>query len=227
VTFQYSKWAYKQEGNRLSTHPVSDRPTRNSFKLKEERFRLDVRGKLFIQRMVSLQHRVPREVVHASSLEVVQDGMNRTLETWPRAWFSGWQHCPWQEVETRWSLMSLLTQSSYDSMRLLGPTPAPPEAPRTGCPGLCPDSFWKSSRRRSYSHSEQPEDEGVTCENYLKWYPEVPSAQSITQSACYSALQLSGGLAWSDRPCHGSAPSKDVQMALLGSVCSVVLSFMA
>ena len=41
----------------------------NSFKLKEERFRLDLMKKLFPVRVVSPWHRLPREAVAAPSLE--------------------------------------------------------------------------------------------------------------------------------------------------------------
>ena len=40
---------YKKEGNQLLTRLDSDRKRENDFKLKEGRFRLDVRGKLFIE----------------------------------------------------------------------------------------------------------------------------------------------------------------------------------
>jgi len=47
--------------------------------------------------MVRQQHRLPREVVDAPSLEAL------------KARLHGWQLCPWQGVGTRWFLRSLTT----------------------------------------------------------------------------------------------------------------------
>ena len=49
AAFQYLKEDYKWEGNQLFTQIDSDRTRGNCFKLKEGRFRLDVRGKFFTE----------------------------------------------------------------------------------------------------------------------------------------------------------------------------------
>jgi len=49
VVFWYLKGAYRQEGNRL-TQSDSEMTEGNGFKLKEGRFRLDVRKEFFTQR---------------------------------------------------------------------------------------------------------------------------------------------------------------------------------
>ena len=57
----------------------------DSFKLEVGRFTLDVRNKLFIQRVVRHWNRLPREVVNALSLEVFKarvDGILGSLIYW-------------------------------------------------------------------------------------------------------------------------------------------------
>ena len=52
ASFQYLKEAYKQEGSQLFERVDNSRTRGNGFKLKEGRFRLDVRGTFFTVRVV-------------------------------------------------------------------------------------------------------------------------------------------------------------------------------
>ena len=89
VALQYLKEAYKQEETSFLNGKIhtSGRTRGNCVKLKEGRFRLDVQGIFFIQRVVSHWHRLSREAVDAPSLEVCKAGLNRALDslTWLRA----------------------------------------------------------------------------------------------------------------------------------------------
>ena len=52
AAFQYLKGAYRKDGEGLFIRECSDRMRGNSFKLKEGRFRLDVRKKFFTVKVV-------------------------------------------------------------------------------------------------------------------------------------------------------------------------------
>ena len=79
AAFQYLKGAYKQEGSKLFKRVDSSRTRGNSFKLKEGRIRLDVRGKFFTRRVVRCWNRLPREVADALSLEVFKARLDGAL----------------------------------------------------------------------------------------------------------------------------------------------------
>ena len=79
AAFQYLKGAYKQEGNQLFERVDNCRTRGNGFKLREGRFRLDVRGEFFTERVVRCWHRLPREAVDALSLDVFKARLDGAL----------------------------------------------------------------------------------------------------------------------------------------------------
>ena len=79
AAFQYLKGAYKLEGSQLLERVDKSRTWENGFKLREGRFRLDVRGKFFTMRVVRCWNRLPREAVDAPSLEVFKARLDGAL----------------------------------------------------------------------------------------------------------------------------------------------------
>jgi len=79
AAFQDLKRAYKQAGEGLFPRACGDRMRGNGFKLKDCRFRLDIRKKFFTLRVVRHWHRLPREVADAPSLEVFKARLDGAL----------------------------------------------------------------------------------------------------------------------------------------------------
>jgi len=79
AAFQYLKGAYRKAGEGLFPRVCSDRTRGNGCKLKEGRFRLDIRKHFFTMRVVKHWHRLPREAVAAPSLEVFKAKLNGAL----------------------------------------------------------------------------------------------------------------------------------------------------
>ena len=81
ATCQYLEGSYGKKGDRLFSRVCGDRTRGNGFKLKERRFRLDIRKKSVTVRMVRHWHRLPRDVVDASSTETFKARLIRPWAT--------------------------------------------------------------------------------------------------------------------------------------------------
>jgi len=79
VAFQYLKGAYKKDGDKHFSRACCDKTRGNCFKLKEDRFRLDIRKKYFMVRVVKHCHMLPTEVVDAPSMEKFKVRLDRAV----------------------------------------------------------------------------------------------------------------------------------------------------
>jgi len=66
TAFQYLKGGYKREEHRIFIRVSCDRARGNGFKLKEGRFRLDIRKKFFTIRVVKQWNMLSRDAVDVS-----------------------------------------------------------------------------------------------------------------------------------------------------------------
>jgi len=79
AAFQYLKGACRKDGENIFSRVCCNRTRSNSFKLREGRFRLDIRKKFFTIRVVKHWSRLPREGVEAPYLETFKARLNRAL----------------------------------------------------------------------------------------------------------------------------------------------------
>jgi len=79
AAFQYLKGTVGKVGKIFSSGPVVTGQGLNGFKLREGKFRLDIRKKFFTMRVVKHWNRLCREVVEAPSLETFKARLNRAL----------------------------------------------------------------------------------------------------------------------------------------------------
>ena len=96
AAFQYLKGAYKLEGSHFFERVDNSRTRENGFKLREGRFRLDVRGKFFTERVVRCWNSCQERLWMPHPWRCSRPDWMGPWAAWSSIKCGGWWLCTWQ-----------------------------------------------------------------------------------------------------------------------------------